>query len=78
MTMTNEPITPEARAAVERLLDAGPTTEAIINIKSAIRVIAPIWEWANRRKWSMADDLAGAQADLEQAIRFLTGEEEPS
>lgn len=52
--------------------------EAILNIKQAIRVIAPIWEDMNRFGHSGADDVAGAQADLEQAVRFLTGEETPS
>ena len=53
-------------------------TEAIINIKSAIRVIAPTWEWAVQNRMGLADDLAGAQSDLEQAVRFLIGEEEPA
>ncbi len=52
--------------------------EAIVNIKSAIRVIAPLWESMVQFGHSGADDLAGAQADLEQAVRFLRGEEEPS
>jgi hypothetical protein len=52
--------------------------EAIINIKQAIRVIAPIWEDMTRFGHSGADDVAGAQADLEQAVRFLNGEETPS
>jgi hypothetical protein len=53
--------------------------EAILNIKQAIRVIAPLWEDMQRFGLPLsADALAGAQADLEQAVRFLTGEEEPS
>ena len=52
--------------------------EAITNIRQAIRVIAPLWEDMKRFGHSGADDVAGAQSDLEQAIRFLTGEEEPS
>ena len=51
--------------------------EAILNIQQAIRVIAPIWESMSRFGHSQADDVAGAQADLEQAIRWLKGEEEP-
>lgn len=52
--------------------------QAIINIKQAIRVVAPIWEDMSRFGHSGADDVAGAVSDLEQAVRFLTGEEEPS
>lgn len=52
--------------------------EAVVNIKQAIRVIAPAWEYAERNGLGLADDLAGAQSDLEQAIRFLTGKEQPS
>lgn len=52
--------------------------EAILNIQSAIRVIAPLWEDMKRYGHGSADDLAGAQADLEQAVRWLMGTEEPS
>lgn len=52
--------------------------EAIINIRQVIRYLALLWEWAVKREDPMADDLASAQADLEQAVRFLRGEEEPS
>jgi hypothetical protein len=55
-----------------------PKMEAINNIKQALRVIAPVWESMARFGHSGAADVAGAQADLEQAVRFLTGEEEPS
>lgn len=51
--------------------------EAVVNIRSAIRVIAPLWEDMQRFGHGSADDLAGAQADLEQAVRFLLGEESP-
>ena len=53
-------------------------TEAIVNIRSAIRVIAPLWESMHKFGHSQADDMAGAQAELEQAIRFLRNEEEAS
>lgn len=43
--------------------------EAIINIEMAIKRIAVIWEVTH------SHDLAEAQADLEQAVRFLKGEE---
>lgn len=46
--------------------------EAIINIQQAIREIARIWEY------TQSEDLANAQADLEQAVRFLRGEEGPT
>ena len=52
--------------------------ESIINIKQAIRVIAPIWEDMSRYGHSGADDVAGALSDLQQAVRFLKGEEEPA
>lgn len=52
--------------------------EAILNIKQAIRTISYTWEWAITQGFSIADDVAGAQADLEQAVRFLTGKEDPS
>lgn len=52
--------------------------EAVVNIQQAIRVIAPLWEDMQRFAYGRPDDLAGAQADLEQAVRFLRGEEEPS
>jgi hypothetical protein len=52
--------------------------EAIINIQLAIRVIAPLWESMQQFGHSGADDVADAQANLEQAIRFLKGEEEPT
>lgn len=45
--------------------------EAVINIKQAIRSIALIWERTR------SEDLANAQADLEQAVRWLEGKEEP-
>lgn len=48
------------------------TREAIINIQMAIKRIALVWESTGH------DDLPDAQADLEQAVRFLTGEEVPS
>ncbi len=75
-------ITVNAIAAIEMWLDSqdseNATQEAINNIRQAIRVIAPIWESMSRFGHSQANDMAGAQADLEQAIRFLTGEEKPS
>ena len=52
--------------------------ESIINIKQAIRVIAPIWEDMSRYGHSGADDVAGALSDLQQAVRFLEGKEEPA
>lgn len=45
--------------------------EAITNIQMAIGKIARIWEVTR------SHDLAEAQADLEQALRFLTRPEEP-
>jgi len=42
-------------------------SEAILNIKQAIRVIAPLWQEMQRTWPGSADDLAGAQADLEEA-----------
>jgi hypothetical protein len=58
--------------------EAAAVIEAIVNIKQAIRVIAPLWDDMQRFGHGSADDLAGAQADLEQAVRFLSGEETPS
>lgn len=46
--------------------------EAIINIQMSISTIARIWEYTQN------EDLADAQANLEQALRFLRGEEEPT
>ena len=62
----------------ERDDEFDPNTQAITNIKTAIDVIAPIWEDMQKFGHSQADDVAGAQSDLEQAVRYLTGEEEPS
>lgn len=45
--------------------------EAILNIQMAVGKIARIWEVTR------SHDLADAQADLEQALRFLRGQEEP-
>jgi hypothetical protein len=45
--------------------------EAIFNIQMAIQHIARIWEATGNM------DLADAQADLEQAVRWLRGEEKP-
>lgn len=79
---TEQGLTPKAHAAIDAWLDSqdseNATLEAINNIRQAIRVIAPIWESMHRFGHSQADDVAGAQADLEQAIRFLTGEEQPT
>jgi hypothetical protein len=47
--------------------------EAILNIKSAIRYIAP-----HVGTTSETPDLNDAMADLEQAVRWLEGKEEPS
>jgi hypothetical protein len=58
--------------------DKSAIVDAILNIRQAIRVIAPLWEDMQRFGHGSADDLAGAQADLEQAVRFLRGEEVPS
>lgn len=49
----------------------GPQTEAITNIQIAIGRIARVWEWTKN------EELADAQAELEQAVRFLTGKEIP-
>lgn len=46
--------------------------EAIINIKQAIAQVAQVLQYEK------SDTLAAAQADLEQAVRFLEGDEEPS
>lgn len=79
---TEQGLTPKAVDAIEEWLDSQDsekaTQEAIHNIKQAIRVIAPVWESMHRLGHTGADDVAGAQADLEQAVRFLTGEEEPT
>lgn len=53
-------------------------TEAVINIKQAIRAVALAWNRAAMNGDPVSHDLAGAQADLEQAVRFLEGTEEPS
>lgn len=45
--------------------------EAIINIKTAVGRIAVVWESTQN------DELADAQAELEQAVRWLRGEEVP-
>ena len=55
-----------------------PAGAAVANVKDALRVIAPIQESMRQFGHTQADDMAGAQSDLEQAVRFLTGEEEPS
>lgn len=52
--------------------DMSPTDHAIANIRVAIDRIAMVWESTEH------EDLADAQADLEQAVRYLTGEEEPT
>jgi len=55
-----------------------PAREALANIRQALPIIARTWESMSKFGHSEADDMAGAQADLEQAVRFLTGEEQPS
>lgn len=47
--------------------------EAIVNIKMAIRHIAPLLGTTFE-----TPELNSAVADLEQAVRFLEGKEEPS
>jgi hypothetical protein len=47
--------------------------EAIINIKQAIREIAPLLGTTYE-----TPELNNAMADLEQAVRYLEGKEEPS
>lgn len=46
--------------------------EAVLNIQMAIKNIALVWETTR------SEVLAEAQADLEQAVRYLTGQEMPS
>ena len=46
--------------------------DAVLNIQVAITRIARIWEFTQN------EELADAQAELEQAVRFLLGKEEPS
>jgi hypothetical protein len=45
--------------------------EAVVNIKMAIRHIALVAEYAR------STELQEAMADLEQAVRYLEGKEEP-
>lgn len=53
--------------------------EAILNINAAIRRIAPIHEGLpNRNYLGFKLELNEALADLEQAVRYLEGKEEPS
>lgn len=59
-------------------IDEDAIAEAIANIRQALPVVARIWASMAQFGHSEADDMAGAQADLEQAVRFLTGEEEPA
>jgi hypothetical protein len=51
--------------------------EAILNIQMAIHHIVP---FANQTGWlpGQHEELNAAVADLEQAVRFLKGEEDPS
>jgi hypothetical protein len=54
--------------------------EAILNIQTAIRRVAACIE-STRRAFpfsGLPEELSDAQAELEQAVRFLTGEETPS
>lgn len=44
--------------------------EAILNIKQVLRWLYVMWE-ANQRD----DNISGAISDLEQAVRYLRGEE---
>jgi hypothetical protein len=67
----------EKMARMEWLLDTEPEemgviAHAVANIQMAVMKIATVWESTGH------EDLADAQADLEQAVRYLTGEEEPS
>lgn len=50
---------------------------AILNIQQAIYFIAPVCDDMRRFGHSGADDMSGALAELEQAVRWLKGEERP-
>ena len=57
---------------VTRLDAALPTKEAILNIQSAWKRVMLVWEH------SQNDELNEAIAELQQAVRFLTGKDTPS
>lgn len=53
--------------------------EAVLNIKDAIRRIAPAVTYLRDEELSgSAAELDEALADLEQAVRYLEGKEEPT
>ena len=49
-----------------------PIRQAILNIQMAEGRVMRVWEWTQN------EELNEAIADLQQAVRFLTGEETPS
>ena len=56
-------------------LEAMP--EAIINIQTVIRRLAPIHESLPNRYLGFKLEINEALAELEQAVRYLEGKEEP-
>jgi hypothetical protein len=62
----------EVPEIVNSRLSEDPTIiQAVLNMQEAITRIARIWEYTAN------EELADAQANLEQAVRWLTGKEEP-
>lgn len=54
----------------------GAIPEAVANVRMALGRVASLWK--SHQEDGEGDELSAVQADLEQAIRFLIGEETPS